>query len=236
MVEHRFYVADAALPAPGAELSLTGEVAHRITRVLRMRRGEPLALFARGQELECELIEAGSPARVRVLAELPPEPQRIELNLYQALIRLNRFEWLIEKVTEIGVTAIVPIITERATVRANEVGATRLERWRRIAIEASEQSGRRSVPSIATPVSYAAALSSATGCKVFAWEGLRRPAGTRIQPDPRGLSLFIGPEGGWSDEEVERARAAGAAFMALGRNTLRSETAAIAAATLLLLD
>jgi len=236
MAGHRFYLGQDALPNARDDVTLTGDVAYRITRVLRMHAGERLALFSGVREFECELIETGKRVRARLLEELPPQAERTHLTLYQALIRPNRFEWLIEKVTELGVDRIVPLLTERAAVRASEIGASRLERWRRIAIEATEQSGRRCVPAIAAPVSYAAALNDANGCRVFAWEGLCEAHGATIEPDRGGISLFVGPEGGWSDAEVEQARAAAATFMGLGPTTLRAETAAIVAAAILLLD
>jgi 16S rRNA (uracil1498-N3)-methyltransferase len=204
--------------------------------VLRMRPGQRLALFGDGREFECELVKTSRDVQVRLLEELPPEPPRPRLALYQALIRPNRFEWLIEKVTELGATAIVPIITERGAVRATEIGEARLERWRRIAIEATEQSGRRGVPSIAGPLGFAAALDGAEGRKVLAWEELRDSDAPRPDATAPQISLFVGPEGGWAKAEVERARKAGGVLIGLGPNILRAETAAIVATALLLLD
>lgn len=241
VAEHRFY-AGTGLPSvldPAGDLVLTGEAAHRIVHVLHLRRGERLAIFGDGREFDCELTETGSRVSVRLLEELAPEPARCTLTLYPALIRPNRFEWMIEKVTELGVAAIVPLLSERTAVRPAEIGASRLERWRRIAIEAAEQSGRRAIPSIEQPAAYASALKAAEGLRVFTWEGLRVTAAPATMEMRSGatdrLSLFIGPEGGWSDGEVEAAQTAGARLLGLGPNVLRAETAAIAAVTLLLL-
>src|ERR1700682_6469383 len=125
MAEHRFYVGDDLLSGAlrGSELVVAGETAHRIVRVLRMKAGDCLTLFEGGREVQAELIDAQEPARLRVRAELPPAPVRSYLTLYQALIRPNRFEWLLEKITELGVSALVPIVTERTTVRPAEMGA-----------------------------------------------------------------------------------------------------------------
>ncbi len=239
MSDHRFYAGEDA-PAglqPGAELALPADAAHRAARVLRLGPGDRIRLFSGGRELVCELLDTGRQARACVLSELPPPPASRRLVLYQALIRLNRFEWLIEKATEIGVEAITPVLSERCAVRAEEIGAARLERWRRIAVEAAEQCGRRTVPAIGAPLPFAAALSHSGSRVLVAWEGLRggpvsRPASARAD-EP--LALFIGPEGGWSEGEVEQAEAAGAALLGLGANVLRAETAAIVACVLLLL-
>jgi 16S rRNA (uracil1498-N3)-methyltransferase len=236
MAEHRFYVGDDAWEEPSGELTLAAGAAQRVAQVLRMRPGQRLALFGDGREFECELVTTGREVRVRLLEELPPEALRPRLTLYQALIRPNRFEWLIEKVTELGATAIVPIMTERGAVRATEIGESRLERWRRIATEATEQSGRREVPSIFGPLGFAAALKEAEGRKVLAWEDLRDSGAPRLEVAAPQISLFVGPEGGWTKAEVERARKAGAVLMGLGPNILRAETAAIVATALLLLD
>jgi 16S rRNA (uracil1498-N3)-methyltransferase len=247
VAEHRFYAGEGALAqlGPGAELTLSGDAAHRIARVLRLRRGERVAIFGDGREFDCELLETGGRVRVLLVEELSPALQQPALTLYQALIRPNRFEWLIEKVTELGAGGIVPILSEHCAVRPAEIGASRLDRWRRIAVEAAEQCGRRTIPSIGEPIPYVEALQSAAGRLVFAWEGLSKS----LQPGAiqgidshssesrpgSAISLFIGPEGGWSDAEVEQARTAGATFIGLGPNILRAETAAIVAGTLLLL-
>lgn len=235
MAEHRFYVDKTPLPGPGQTAAIEGDPARRIAAVLRMRPGERLGLFDGVREFECELIEIRPNVRVRLLDELPSEaPAETKLTLYQALVRPNRFEWLLEKVTEIGVAQIVPILTDHAAVRTSEIGSSRLERWRRITIEATEQSGRRIPPSIQSPVSFPIALKHANGRRVFAWEGLRSKPAALQRSDAPDIALFIGPEGGWSDSEVQSAREAGATFMSLGPNILRAETAAIVASALLL--
>ena len=148
MAEHRFYLADSSLGAAsvGDTLDLESETAHRISRVLRLGSGERIRLFGEGREFECELVELRSRVKVRLIEELPKEHQSLSLTLYQALIRPNRFEWLIEKVTELGATGIVPVVSDYTTVRAGEIGEERLRRWRRIAVEATEQCGRRTPP------------------------------------------------------------------------------------------
>jgi 16S rRNA (uracil1498-N3)-methyltransferase len=203
-----------------------------------MRAGERVALFGDGREFEAELVQVGALVRARLLREAPAEPAQRTLTLYQALIRPNRFEWLIEKGTELGVTRFVPLLTQHTSFRPADIGRARFERWQRIAVEAAEQCGRRLPPQFAKPVAYSGSLTQAPGRLVFAWEGLRSATGL----DELGLgegaaeySLFIGPEGGWTEAEVHAARSAGAVFLGLGPTVLRSETAALAAIALLLL-
>jgi 16S rRNA (uracil1498-N3)-methyltransferase len=218
MSDHRFYAGEDALPG--------------------LRPGDRVCVFAAGHEFVCEFIDAGRQAQVRLLDELPPLPAQRRLVLYQALIRPNRFEWLIEKATEVGVERIVPLVSAHSAVRPEEIGAGRIERWRRIGVEASEQCGRRTVPAIATPLPFSAALSSACGRRVLAWEGLRGEsvAATLPAAGEEPVALFVGPEGGWSEPEVEAARAAGAELLGLGANVLRAETAAVVGSALLLLS
>jgi len=240
MAPHRFYVGEGGLLglAEGAEIAFGGEIQHRIAHVLRLRAGENVRLFADGREFEAELVRVGATVHGRLLGELAPEPARARLTLYQALIRANRFEWLIEKGTELGVTHFVPLLTEHTSRQEAMIGASRFERWTRIAVEASEQCGRRLPPLISKPLAYPKALAQASGIRVFTWEGLRSGTGLDELGQDDGLvdySLFVGPEGGWSAGEVEAARAGGVVFLGLGPTVLRAETAAIAATSLLLL-
>lgn len=240
MAEHRFYLGQGTLGSAtaGDILELEPEIAHRISRVLRLGNREQIRLFGEGREFEGELVESGSRPRVRLIEELPREPGSIPLTLYQALIRPNRFEWLIEKVTELGATNVVPIVSDHTAVRAGEIGEERLRRWRRIAVEATEQCGRREPPVLKSPLAFADALEQAQGQRIFAWEGLRaeQQPQSHFEAEAVEISLFIGPEGGWSQREVDLARSCGARFLRLGPSILRAETAAIASCALLRLS
>jgi 16S rRNA (uracil1498-N3)-methyltransferase len=170
-----------------------------------------------------------------------PEP-RVRVHLYQSITKGERFEWLVEKATEIGVASITPLITARSVVRTAG-DAARLDRWRRIAVEAAEQSGRSAIPAINAPRAFDAALAAAEGVLVLPFEA----AGEDAPPIQRAIdieidalfassavSIFIGPEGGYEEAEVERAREAGAAIVTMGQRVLRSETAGLIATTLTL--
>lgn len=263
---HRFYLAEPLQPA-GADQTVAGEAAHRIARVLRLGPGDRVRLFdGSGREAEGAIAHVTSrDVTIALIAELPSEPDRPRIHLYQALIRPNRFEWLLEKATELGAASITPVISARCQVRAAELGSSRVDRWQRLIIEAAEQCGRRDLPRLATPAPWARALADAPGRLIIAWEDARRsapPLGALLRdltPDhnreasgppvtidaaagdqtrPNGgrqaresppLSLLIGPEGGFTEEEVEAARHGGAVIASLGPLVLRAETAAIAA-------
>jgi 16S rRNA (uracil1498-N3)-methyltransferase len=239
----RFFVPPGLLA--DREVNLPPELARRLATVLRLKRGERLVLAdGAGRDYEVELT-AVSPrsATATVVAERPspPEPS-LELVLYQSLIRPQRFELVLEKGTEIGVSRFVPLLSGRARVRtpgpAGEGGSQRMQRWRRIVTEAAEQSGRGRVPAIDPPALFEAAARSATGLLLLPWEG-ERSQGMRsylqsLGDRPLSASLFIGPEGGFAEDEVRLAREAGCVPISLGPRILRSETAGIVAAALVM--
>lgn len=233
----RFFVDTAP---GGGEVTLTGDLAHRLVRVLRYRPGDQFIL-ATGAPMEHVVrVEAATPRSItlNIVGERPaPTEPSVDVTLYQSLIRANRFDFAIEKCTEIGVARFVPVINERTQVQ-EEAGSSRAERWRRIIVEAAEQCGRGRLPDIGQPVAFAEALASAPGLKVVPWEDERT---TRladhlrsVSPGPRSVSVFIGPEGGYTEAEIEAARAAGAVLVTLGRRVLRSETAAAVACGIVL--
>lgn len=217
---------------------LHGELAHRLTRVLRLDTGTHITLFdGAGREWDAR-IGAVSQREVRVSIgagrSLPAEPPTA---LLAALIRPQRFEWLIEKATELGATLIQPLLCEYGAVHAAEIGAARRERWRRIAVEAAEQSGRAVVPEVCQPLPLAAVLGSAWGRLCVAMEPRHGPV-PPLGPTLAGIGaasvgIVIGPEGGLSPGEVAAALAAGAQPVTLGPQVLRAETAAIAALAVL---
>lgn len=236
---HRFYL-PPPLPAH-SPFPLPVEVAHRVVHVLRMVPGERLRLFdGSGREVEAEVIAVrGREVLVTPVAEISPDSRAPVIHLYPALIRPQRFEWLLEKATELGVTRVQPVVSERCQVRAAAFGAGKAVRWRRIMVEAAEQCGRRDVPALASPLPWSAALAQARGLLLLPWEGEREAApalGAALraaEPDVGSarcpVTIFIGPEGGFSAAEVAAARARGALTVSLGPHVLRTETAAVAA-------
>lgn len=228
----RFFV---AAPLAAARLTISGDLAHRLMRVLRLAVGTELELFDGGGQSRRVRIAAADRRSVtlQAMADVrvhPPEPDTV---LYAGLIRPGRFEWLIEKATELGVTTIQPVLCERGAVRATELGPTRLTRWRRIAVEAAEQSGRTVVPSVRPPAPLAAVLREPRGRLVIAAEpshGPAPPLGSVLADlGDAPLAVLIGPEGGFAPDELAAAIAVGGRPASLGPHILRSETAAVAA-------
>ena len=232
-VRHRFAVPPQAVSV--AEVRFPPTVARQMRRVLRLSRGDRVVAFdGRGGEYVVRLvalrdeiaigeIESNTPART--------EP-RIELTLYQALLPREKFELVLQKATEIGVRAFVPLITERSLVPASALNGGRLERWRRIIQESAEQSGRAALPHLHEPLSLTAALTQlGSSPALFAWEqesrSSLRQALQLLRPrfEDGRLALFVGPEGGFSAVEAAAAKAAGATLVSLGPRVFRSETA-----------
>jgi 16S rRNA (uracil1498-N3)-methyltransferase len=218
---------------------LRGDLAHRIARVLRLPVGATVDVFdGTGISRPARIAEIGGDAVMVAFAapvqRHPPEPVTL---LCAALIRPARFEWLIEKATELGATAIQPLICARGVVRPAEVGAARQTRWRRIAVEAAEQCGRVTLPDLWEPRAFLSALAGGESQRFIAAEPAHGPApplGTLlagIGAEP--VSLLIGPEGGFTPDELNAAIDAGVRPVSLGPYTLRAETAAIAALAVL---
>ena len=162
---------------------------------------------------------------------------RARLVLYQALIKGQRFDWVLEKGTELGVAGFVPIVSSRAVVRASKESSARVGRWRRVIVEAAEQSGRCRLPEISSPLPFEEACASAAGLCILPWEGEREASLGDVLAEEvavDAVSLFIGPEGGFPPEEVDLARQKGVRTVSLGQRILRSETAALVAAALVL--
>ena len=239
----RFYVDAATLDATSIEID--GALAHRMATVLRMRAGDEAILFdGSGDDVRVRLDDVRDRRVTAVeIARAPgPREPRLKVHLYQSITKGERFEWLLEKATELGVSGVTPLVAARAVVKTAGEG-NRAERWRRIVVEAAEQCERSSVPLIGAPQSFDAALESAGGVLVLPYEDAGNAAPNinevlnRRVDDVFALaevSVFIGPEGGFEPGEVERARAAGAEIVTLGDRVLRSETAGLVAATLIM--
>ena len=236
----RFFVPPGSLRA--RNVTLGADLAHRLGRVLRLKRGDRVLLSEGGaREYEVQLTGVSPYAITGVVLaerEAQAEPE-VSLVLYQSLIRANRFDLVLEKGGEIGVARFVPMITARSLVQGDgEPAAARGERWRRIVIEAAEQSGRGRPPRVDAPLPFEEAVRQARGVKIMPYEGERaRSMGAYLRGlsrRPDIVSLFIGPEGGFEDSEVDLAREAGAEIVSLGPRILRSETAGIVASALVL--
>jgi 16S rRNA (uracil1498-N3)-methyltransferase len=235
---HRFFV---EAPLAAGEIQLPPHIARQITTVLRMRPGDELILFnGTGGEWRAILTATGrTGASVDLVEQRDPQTEpALRLTLCQAMLKADKMEWVLQKGTEIGVHTFQPLLTQRTV--AGGWSAAKLDRWNRIVVEAAEQSGRTSVPAILAPVSLPEALAQSSR-SIFCWETEGNLPFARVASHMRAteplspLTLFVGPEGGFSHEEAALARAAGAHIVSLGTRILRSETAAIAACVLALL-
>ncbi len=228
----RFFT-DMPLPV-GGSYTLDADAARHIAGALRMRIGEALTLCdGAGTDYACTLTAVGKEAvTVTVDAALPntSEPS-LAVTLYMGLPKADKMEWIIQKAVELGVSAMVPVATARCVVKlAAGDGAKKQARWQKIAAEAAGQSGRGIIPAVETPLSWREALARLERENtLICYEGGGQPMGELVSPADRGLSLVVGPEGGFDPTEVAAVKAVGGRVATLGPRILRCETAPIAA-------
>ena len=228
---HRFFVSPQTLRAD--RVTLTGAQARQIATVLRLRPGDEIALVGDGAEAIVAL-ETVRPASVTVVVRergfTPAEPT-VALTLALPVLRGDHDEEVVEAVTQLGVSRIVPFTSARSVARS--LSDAKRARWERIAREAAETARRGRIPSIDPAVSWSALFDILPAPALVAWESERRMRLRDALPSSvRALSLVIGPEGGIAEEEIALARERGAVTVSLGGRNLRSETAAIAAVAL----
>jgi 16S rRNA (uracil1498-N3)-methyltransferase len=240
---HRFFVSPQAIRDD--RVILHGSLVHQIRDVLRMHPGDNIVLLDNsGWAYRAELVTIDRDAvRGHVIERwrLETEPAS-RITLYQGLLKGQKFEWVLQKGTEIGIAAFVPVLAARCIIgTVNDVSDARVERWERIIVEAAEQAGRAALPHLSNVMLFANACEQAgrAGLALVPWEG-ERSRGLReaLQnvPKSREISLFIGPEGGFADEEVAAAQDHGVMPVSLGPRILRAETAGLAAASAILFE
>ena len=214
----------------GDRAALIGAHAQHLARVLRARIGQEFDITT-GENVRRGRIASISSDRIEFdLGDEISARETARITLLLAIIKFDRMEWAIEKCTELGVARIVPFIARRSDPHLAAAAVKRVERWRRIAREASEQSRRTRLPEIADPIKVAEAANFSGGVRILLAESedqARLP--DILPPDADEITLAIGPEGGWTDDELKRFRQAGWVFASLGDTILRAETAAIAA-------
>ncbi len=226
MARRRFFVPEII----DGEAVVRGEEAHHLSRVLRVEPGQQFEI-SDGARAYLAVIEdaAKNEVRFRVVEELGTGVTLPPITLYVALIKFDRFEWMVEKATEVGVERIVPVEAARTERGLYEAAGKRVERWRKIARESSQQSRRVAAPVIEDARRVAGLV--AQGCRLRLEEQPGAPLLLRALPKSlEPVSLLIGPEGGWTDAERTRLADAGWASVSLGAAILRAETAAIVGA------
>jgi len=214
----------------GNQAVLIGEHADHLIRVLRARVGQEFDI-ATGATVRAGRIVTIEPDRVEFeLGEEVPAAKAANISLLLSIFKFDRMEWAIEKCTELGVARIIPLIARRTDAHLASAAAKRVERWRKIAVQASEQSRRAIPPQIDAPLKLKQALSLTADSRIVLAESEQQTLlRDVIAADSRELLLAIGPEGGWAEDELQEFQAAGWTSASLGRTILRAETAAIAA-------
>lgn len=212
---------------------MEGEAAHHLGRVLRAQSGQ-LYELSDGERVWLGRIETVSRDRVQftLVEELPAVHPSVNVTLLLSVVKFDAFEWAIEKATELGVSTIVPLAAARSEKALLAAAAKRTERWNKILLEASQQSRRVRVPVLQSLRPPADAFSAdADGVRLCLSERPEAPSlkAALSNAKTQAATLAIGPEGGWTDGELDLARQNGFSEVSLGRQILRTETAVIAA-------
>jgi 16S rRNA (uracil1498-N3)-methyltransferase len=228
-VRRRFFVQQF----DGLTAVMEGEAAHHLGRVLRAQEGQQYEL-SDGERVFLARIERAGRERIdfALEEEIPSNKLALDVTLLLSIVKFDAFEWAIEKATELGVGTVVPLAAGRSEKGLLAAAEKRAERWRKILLEASQQSRRVSVPVLAPLVKPEQAFAAYSGgARLILSE---QPAAVTLRAVLAGeesdkVVLAIGPEGGWTEAEFAAAHGAGFAEASLGRLILRTETAVIAA-------
>lgn len=234
---HTFYVSASQISKDVA--TITGSEHHHLRNVLRTRPGETVRIIdGKGSVYAAQILEtddAHISSEARILSHefrsvVPPK-----LTLFQGVPKNDKMELILQKTTELGVTQIVPLHSEYALQKPSQ---NRYARWHRILISATKQSERRWLPELCNAQTFDAALPQLDRFSCCLFLSPHRDPAPQVQhiqtvlretPHPDSIALFVGPEGGFSDQEITHAIEGGCTLVTLGRNILRTETAAIAA-------
>jgi 16S rRNA (uracil1498-N3)-methyltransferase len=228
---HRRWIADEVR---GTRAFLHGQNAAHLSRVLRAQVGQELEIATDGHLFLGRIAEISA---AKVTIDLAQEIEATlvsgsQIHLYVAIFKFDRMEWAIEKATELGVSTVTPVIAQRTDLHLAKAAGKRVERWRKIAREAAQQSRRNDVPEIRSPVKLKQALNEPEGRRIVLSEYERDEslaALGRGKNNSQEIALAIGPEGGWTEEEISSFLANSWTPASLGKNILRTETAVIAA-------
>jgi 16S rRNA (uracil1498-N3)-methyltransferase len=244
-MRHRFFVPPGSIGKTG--VLFPADTGRQIRQVLRLRPGQSVVVLdGKGMEYTVLLEKITSEKVWGSLQGQQPATSEPDLQvvLYISLTQREKFEWALQKCAEVGVSVFAPVISSRTLARDKDQAMQKMERWERILMEASEQSGRGLVPVIRPPITLEDAFKEVRDKDLpaaFLWENesehtlyswllqqLQRPDGIR----PGKIGLFTGPEGGYSPEEADLAVQAGVQPVSLGRRILRMETAALVSSAL----
>ena len=243
---HRFFIPPNCIE--GESVILGDDVGHQLAAVLRARPGEQIVVLDDSGWEYIVTLERVSPRVVqgRIAERLPARGEPgVRIVLYQAVLKANKFDMVLQKGTELGVSRFVPVFCARSVPRdgGKAWSARRHERWRKIVSEAAEQSHRGRLPLVESAIDFSEACDAAEGLGLIPWEeeaetGLKEALG-RLRED-RGespaVSILTGPEGGFTSQEVDYARTRGIVPVSLGSRILRAETAPVATVSAVLYE
>ena len=233
---HRFFLTPEFLH--GLQVTFPQEIAHQIIRVLRLREGDKVAVLDNSGlihqvRLSIDPAEVSLTGTILETKHASTEP-KTHISLYFGLSSREKIEWILQKGTEIGVSAFIPFYSSRTRVKPESFTTKKMERWERIIREAAEQSGRGRLPALHPPQDFVNCLSiedSRPRLRMIAWEAAQEGSEPLAEVLKRfnetSADLFVGPEGGFSEDEVDLACATGCQVVSLGKRILRMETAAI---------
>ena len=230
-------------------ICLSAEISHQITRVLRLKPGQDIILLDnQGFEYGATLITIDNgTVFAKILSKNPVSSESsVKTTLFLALTQREKFEWSLQKCTELGASAFVPVITSRTLVQERQYSERKIIRWQHIIREAAEQSRRGRLPEISHPLTLEKIINSAIGnhdLLLIPWEeehsmSLKKVLFSKEVYTKVGVSIgiLIGPEGGFSAKEVDKAAERGFIPISLGKRILRMETAAMATLTMVLYE
>ena len=241
MSSNRFFVPESGFE--GQDVRLTAEQAHQVCHVLRLKAGDGIIVLDNaGHEYDATLTTVAKKeaiGRITDKREASGEP-KVQITLFQSLLAREKFEWVLQKGTEVGVSRFVPVQTERSVAKARQIDTKKLTRWQRILTEAAEQSHRGRIPQIGPAITwnetiaqlrdFDLALIASTASRVQTLKAVL----SSNQKTSASIVILIGPEGGFSDDEVAQACDQGAVAVGLGPRILRTETAAMVVPALVL--
>ncbi len=240
---NRFFISESNMNDGRVLLDL--EQAHQICHVLRLKKQDQIVVLDnQGSEYDVVIRTLGRQTvegQIVTKRAAQGEPD-VRVCVYQSLLSRDKFEWVLQKCTEIGVSRFVPVVTRRSIVQKTEpLKPERLRRWTRIMTEAAEQCGRGRIPRLEQPVKFAGCLCDVKSLDLCllastsaAGSSLRQVMTRPDQGEIQSVGIFIGPEGGFHPEELAAARTAGVHDFGLGKRILRTETAAMTVSALVL--
>ncbi len=239
----KFFVEQSEIQEQSMQVQFFGENEKHIKTVLRARIGEEIVLCdGKGMDYLCQITSLDDGVCAKILQKTPSQAEpKTQITLYQGLPKADKMEWIIQKCVELGVVKIVPVATTRAIVKLDKKEGRKIERWQKIAEAAAKQSGRGIIPQMGQSVlTFAQAVQEAKALDlaVILYEKEQdRDLHAIVKAfSGQSIGVFIGPEGGFAEEEIALAQQNGVQCVTLGKRILRTETAGMTTIAILLYE